>query len=370
MKLKFKSSQSVESKMKLPYVCTVEGLQKQRELRKGPEGQQARSKALKFLRQEWGVDAGELELSGVWLPRQLARPDAEAFVTAVFAEMADMSPGILELTLDSLVDCAYKRSFINQVVLSEPEQRIFRDNGPMPENGTSLDELRTTDGSNISESLRTASKQVLGDMNISDISPFYSSVLEMNLDAAISGKVPAIDKVVLKKGKIIREFALRGDKYCCADQEYSLAEVKEFASQKLARPSAVWNYNNVYLMLPGILCPDAALVVTPFEFDPPKIRSSALAAIKRITEITGLPPMMLPMVSMSTMGTQEINRAKSMLGKYPEYAIFMLEQDTVRSVLGSVNGSASFVEASFVISTSLSEVASRKEIKMSQEKWR
>lgn len=368
MKLRLKSPSEVREKIRLPYSCSAEDLQRQIERRRGPAGISARGRALASLKTTWGIDAGGFKLSGIWLPRQIARPDGEAFVTAAIAQMGGVPAGILELTLDSYVDCAYKRSFIRQVFLSEEKGSVFVEQYPAPANGTSLDELRGNDGKSLAESLRGLAGQSLGQAGISDISGFYCEILAMNLSAAEKGAARAIPSVMVKMGGRISEFVLRGDRYGFCDSEFSFSEMSELAAAGLARPSATWNYENVYLLIPGILCPEAALVVTPFELDPVKIRSAAFAAIRKMDSELGMPPLLVPMVPMSLADTPSMARAKSKLGKYPEFANYMLSRESAAAALSS--GNSGFIEASFEVAESLAQIAARKEIKVAQQKRR
>ena len=368
MKLRFRSASEVRTKIRLPYSCSVDDLQKQLEMRRGSAGAIARDRALVQLRKRWGIDAGDFRLSGIWLPRQIARPDGEAFVTAAFAQMSDMQAGILELTLDSYVDCAYKRSFTRQLFLSEKKGSVFAEKYPSAAYGTSLDELRGNDEKSLVQSLRGISRNALGQVGISDISAFYSEILVMNMSSAQKGTAQPVPRVMVKSEGRIAEFTLRGDGYGFCDTSYSFSEVSELAAAGLARPSATWNYENVYLLIPGILCPEAALIVTPFELDPVKIQSAAFAAIRKMDTELGMPPLLLPMIPMSLADTPNMAKAKSKLGKYPEYASYLLSQDSVQSVLSGSSGD--FLDASFAVAESLAQIAARKEIKVSQEKRR
>jgi hypothetical protein len=366
MKLRFSSPAQVKEEIRLPYSCSVEDFQKQLALRSGPAGMNARSKALAFLSKSWGIDAGDFSLSGIWLPRQMARPDGEAFVTAAFAQMCDVSAGILELTFDAYVDCAYKRSFTKQNVLSERDGRAYLEQYPVPANGTCLDELDNGKGQNVMELLRATTGEFLGGVGISDISGFYSRILGMNIAAAAKGTAPAIGNVMVKTEKLLREFVFMEGKYRRAGQEYSLGQMKELADSGLARPSATWNYENIYLLIPGILCPEAALVVTPFELDELKIRSSAFSAVQEMSRNFGFPPFLVPMVPMSMVNTQNMARAKSKIGKYPEYASYLLKPESAADVISSGNGV--FIDSSFAVAESLAQIAAMKEIKVVQEK--
>jgi hypothetical protein len=368
MKARFRSSADVKERIRLPYSCSAEDFQRQREARKGPAGTLARDKALAFLKQTWGIDAGDFNLSGIWLPRQLARPDGEAFVTSAVAKMCGVPAGIIELTLDSYVDCAYKRSFTKQAFLCEEAGKAYVEQYQKPGYGTSLDELEDGSGASLLESLRTLTRQALASVEISDISGFYSRILGMNLASAMKGAAQAIGNVMVKSQKRIQEFRLQDQKYCFCDESYSYAEMYDLAEAGLARPSATWNYENVYLLIPGILCPEAALVVTPFELDPVKIQSSAFSAIKKTTVEFGLPPLLVPMIPMSLLDTPDIGKAKSKLGKYPEFANYLLKPESVAQVISPEVDT--FIDSSFAVGQSLAQIAARKEIKRVQEKRR
>ncbi len=368
MKLRFRTPADVKERIRLPYSCSAEDLQRQIEKRRGSAGISARDKALASLKTTWGIDAGALRLSGIWLPRQLARPDGEAFVTAALAQMSGVPAGILELTLDSYVDCAYKRSFTKQIFLSEEKGSVFAENYPSPAYGTSLDELKDNEGGSLVRSLRGLTRESLGNIGISDISGFYSEILVMNLSAAQKGAACPIPGVMVKSGGKIREFILRGGKYGFCDSEYSFSEMSELAGAGLARPSATWNYENVYLLIPGILCPEAALLVTPFELDPVKIQSAASAAIRRMVSELGLAPLLIPMIPMSLADTASMARAKSKLGKYPEFVNYQLSRESASQALGC--GSGDFIDTSLDVAETLAGITARKEIKAAQEKRR
>ncbi|MFP3950479.1 MAG: hypothetical protein ACLFUZ_05340 [Candidatus Micrarchaeia archaeon] len=126
----FSKPEEVKERLKLPYARSGNDFQKQIGIRNGPMGIEARKRAISSLKNSWGIDFGALglNLKGIWLPRQVARPDGEAFLTARIARAFGIECGILELTLDCFVDNAYKKSFVRQRILSEGEgtQKIHK----------------------------------------------------------------------------------------------------------------------------------------------------------------------------------------------------------------------------------------------------
>ncbi len=364
----FSKPEEVKERLKLPYVRSGNDFQRQMGLRTGPVGTKARERAISFLKNRWGVDfdALELNLKGLWLPRQIARPDGEAFLTARIAQAFGIDCGILELTLDCFVDNAYKKSFIQQRILSEEEGTIRIMKSPLPKRNTSLDEIPAGDGTNIAQLLRSFLEKTLQIMEVDDISPAYSKALEMNLEGALQGTNEPIDAVMVKLDGILTNFRLASTekKYLSGNKEFSLEEMKESARLKLARPSSLWNYKNIYLLIPGILCPEAAFAVVPFEFDDAKIGGAAFSAIKRIEMIYGLPPLILPIVPSSNIDTGNLAFAKSMIGKYPEAAIFLLREATEKRILGGFSPELSPLDLCFELDSALTEIILRKEIKV------
>ncbi|MCP4646547.1 MAG: hypothetical protein GY852_02280 [bacterium] len=364
----FSKPEKVREKLKLPYVRSGNDFQRQMGLRTGPVGIEARERAISFLKTKWGVDfdALELNIKGLWLPRQIARPDGESFLTARIAQAFGIDSGILELTLDCFVDTAYKKSFIKQRILSEEEGTIRLRKAPLPKRNTSLDEIPAEDGTNLAQRLRAFLEKTLRMMDLEDISPVYSKALEMNLDGATKGTNQPVDAVMLKADGILVTARLGPTKknYLFGDKNFSIEKMKEYAQLKLARPSSLWNYRNIYLLIPGILCPEAAFAVVPFEFDDAKIGGAAFSAIGRIEMIYGLPPLLIPIVPTSNIDTGTLAFVKSKLGKYPELVIFLLKEETEKRILGGFSPELSPLDLCFELDNALSELILRKEIKV------
>jgi hypothetical protein len=365
-KNRFRNVSEVSSKLKLPYACSVEQLRQSIDKRIGKKGAFARVKVVEFLKRRWGVDADclNIDLSGIWLPRQIARADGEAFLTAAIAKASGVPAGVLELTLDTYVESAYKRSFTSQYVLSEDKSTITIQECPRIEWGTSLDEISFDESTRLIDVLRSSLSDTLGMMDIVDISPIYSMILQMNIDncgETISGVMVKIDGALTQLYWDNEKQCYIGSAKTGKKIQFSKDEVKFFASKGSARPDAKWNYENFYLFLPGILCPKMAFVVNPFEFDDLKLLAPTFSLIEKTQSMFSLPPLIIPILPFSQLDLEVINRAKSKVGKYPEYVIYLLEKESLRFFSNCSENS--FLGISFEVGQKLAEIALRGEIK-------
>jgi hypothetical protein len=367
-KNRFKTAAEVSAKLKLPYACSIEQLRQSMDIRSGKIGTNARIKVVEYLKKNWGIEADslDLDLSGIWLPRQIARADGEAFLTAAIARASGMPAGVLELTLDTYVENGYKRSFTSQCILSEDESTIIIQKCPAVGWGTSLDEISFEESTRLIDVLRSSLVDTLGMMDIVDISPIYSKILQMNFDnggETIPEVMVKIDDMLVQlyfdeARQIYSGSTKSGQKIQCTKDD-----IKSFASKGSARPSAKWNYDEFYLFLPGILCPEMAFVVNPFEFDDPKLMEPTFSLIEKTQRMFSLPPLIIPILPFSQLDLGIINKAKSKVGKYPEYAIYLLKKGSVSGFLESLSSLDSFIDLSFRVGERLSEIIARKEIK-------
>jgi len=74
-------------------------------------------------------------------------------------------------------------------------------------------------------------------------------------------------------------------------KEIPLEEMVSLAKQGNAYPSAGTYYRHLLLFMPGIMFPQHAQIVTPFEEDDEKIKKAAAEGVKRVKEITGECPL-------------------------------------------------------------------------------
>jgi len=321
---------------RLPYVLSKEQFGEETRKRLSSD---CSSRARVYLRERWGVDFDSLELNlqGVVLPRQLARFDAEALMSFAIARDLGVPFGILELTLDCWMPAPYKDSFISQYVWDVDGAVILRETVPKPEPYTSLDALRNACGENMAEAFRQATRQVLQMAYTCDLSSIYSKIVLMNLRS--NGQ--KIGQLFVKEGNLLVPQAFYNGRY----GKYSLEDIEGFALEGKVRPSASWNYSEFYLLLPGILCPELAYAVSPFEFDSGKIPEIARLAFKAVESTSGFCPLCVPFPPISTI---DPIRLKSKLGKYPEYAVLKtMTPESLFGLLPDLSGCADIWELAF-----------------------
>ncbi|MEK6978915.1 MAG: hypothetical protein AABW86_01730 [Candidatus Micrarchaeota archaeon] len=327
---------------RLPYVLSKEQFGEETRQRASSD---CSSKARKYLKERWGVDFDSLELNlcGVVLPRQLARLDAEALMGFAIARELGVPFGILELTLDCWMPAPYKDSFISQYVWDVDNAIVLRETVPKPEPYTSLDELRNARGDLMADSFRQEAGRIPQVSYVRDLSPFYSKIVLMNLKS--SGQ--KIGQLFVKEGRLLIPQTFYGGKY----GKYSLEDIEKLALEGKVRPSASWNYSEFYLLLPGILCPELAYAVSPFEFDSGKIPEIARLAFKAVESISDFCPLCVPFPPINAFN--DLLRLKSKLGKYPEYAV--LRTPTPLGLLPDLSGCADLWELAFRVMYALED---------------
>ncbi len=353
-----------------------------------------------------GIDT-QMEFKGLWLPRQIARFDGEALTSLAIAKSMELRAGILELTLDAYADTGYKSSFISQYQVDEAGGKISTVESPRPERGFCLADIKkpvTTlsyDGNNTELRTRLCGLQSyylsemfvplpLRDLQlptylpsklyIDDLTPCYCAALVQNL---MSGKEP-IPSIMVRDGirstknesgritftnlrinaNVLLTLRWTGECYSSPYGNIKLTkdEVIQLACTFDARPSAEWNYQNLYLFLPGILFPEMGFLVTPFEFDDEKILGATKRAIEFARAEFGLAPLLVPFLPMSWLKNSSLLKATSKVGKYPEYAQYKLSDQTIGSLIGL--GAESSIERSVKLGLALAEIVSRDEIKV------
>lgn len=253
--------------------------------------------------------------------------------------------GILELTLDCWMPAPYKDSFISQYVWDVDGAVILRETVPKPEPYTSLDALRNARWDNTVYSFRELFRQILPMAYTRDLSPIYSKIVLMNLRS--NGQ--KIGQLFVKEGDLLVPQTFYNGKY----GKYSLEDIEGFALEEKVRPSASWNYSEFYLLLPGILCPELAYAVSPFEFDKGKIPKIARLAFKAVESTSGFCPLCVPFPPISAIDPP---RLKSKLGKYPEYAVLKTQApESLFGLLPDISECADLWELAFRVMYSLED---------------
>lgn len=246
------------------------------------------------------------------LPRQLARMDGEflavcSLAAGISCDSRRYNASVLELTFDGYVSSPYKRSFFDQYSLDLETNRILRRRQEFP---SDLADFRSigVGSDNLVESYRKKSADFA---RIFDISTLYQRVLAANL---ASSKDPISEIVVSIDDRICKyQFDKQSRKYCNLKSQKSLLidEVYSLAVAGKARTSSSWNYQNLFFLIPGILCPNFTLCVTPFEFDDEIIFGNSKKGIERAFEVAGVYPKILPFIPPSLVSTEYSPKAIS-----------------------------------------------------------
>ena len=214
---------------------------------------------------------------------------------------------VLELTFDGYVSSPYKKSFFDQYSLDLETNRILRRRQDFP---SDLADFRSigVGSDNLVDSYRKKSADFA---RIFDISTLYQRVLAANL---ASSKDPISEIVVSIDDRICKyQFDKQSRKYCNLKSQKSLSidEVYSLAVAGQARTSSSWNYQNLFFLLPGILCPNLTLCVVPFEFDDETIFGNSKKGIERAFEVAGAYPKILPFIPPSLVSTEYSPKAIS-----------------------------------------------------------
>ncbi len=309
--------------MNFPYIESVDDFR--RRIKEAERDSEAERRVRQYLLKEWGIDVDNLPLPEVDEPtvgpaRQLPAENIEMRILRTLAEEYGINFLPLTFKIDTYTsNNPLKSSYVNRKLVEENGKnggwRIRKERIARPLEKQVLCRIETVHGVPLDEYYEKRwSAYGRGHF---DFGSTFSSALAQNLN---NGRENIIENVWIEvngKGQA-EKFTYDPEKkaYVCAKagMELSIDEVAKLAEQRKARPDASWYYQKLYLLIPGILCPQSLLMVTPWEQDDGKIQGMAHEAYEEIKGVAGVYP--------ATARFYDVNndeRYIKTLGKYPAY---------------------------------------------------
>ncbi len=313
-----------------PYVLSPKALKE--EVKKRKESN-VRERAAKYLKEKWGIDADSLPLpepeeETLTVARQIATSNIEICGLKNLAENYGLDFGTAELTIDNFVwGNPLKKSYVHNRIVNE--RKIEKKKIAKPKDGEVLRCIKTLEDILLPEyhHKRYYEKVIRKEKN--DLSDIFACALSQSLE---NGRTPKavwiIENGRSEKGvwdEKEKVYILRK-----SGRKMKIEEVMEYAEKSKARPDASWYYTNLYLLLPGILCEEMALLVTPWEEDEEKIKSLAKKGYEEVKRATGVYPLTVPFYD-----PNKNERAKIRFGKNPGCVLVEEEVDVKHNPSGN-----------------------------------